>query len=266
MIRIQDERQQRVITTGPYAIVRHPMYAGAGVYMIGMPLLLGSWLGLLILPLILGALTLRIFIEEAVLRKDRARQRASEILTAAPISNRDLRAGVGLTRSVFDQVCAGALQPSVDRRLDEGQERKVSDVVIRIERSVFFSWTAMDSTCGSKSLVSSSSHRWRMRGAFDENRARFGSHRAHRSGLLALPLNDLAPSDGGRRRPGNDQDAIRSVSGHPFGKLNLPMSRDGRDAPDGRTRVEVEAQDDEALAAASMPIAGTSAPRCLGTC
>jgi len=69
VVRIQDERQQRVISTGPYAIVRHPMYAGAGVYMIGMPLLLGSWLGLLILPLILGALTLRIFIEEDVLRK-----------------------------------------------------------------------------------------------------------------------------------------------------------------------------------------------------
>jgi len=69
VIRIQDERQQRVISTGPYAIVRHPTYSGASVYMIGMPLLLGSWLGLLILPLILGALTLRIFIEEAVLRK-----------------------------------------------------------------------------------------------------------------------------------------------------------------------------------------------------
>ena len=69
VIRIQDERQQRVIDTGPYAIVRHPMYAGASVYMIGMPLLLGSWLGLLVLPLILGALTLRIFVEEAVLRK-----------------------------------------------------------------------------------------------------------------------------------------------------------------------------------------------------
>jgi len=55
VIRIQDERQQRVIGTGPYAIVRHPMYAGASVYMIGMPLLLGSWLGLLVLPLILSA-------------------------------------------------------------------------------------------------------------------------------------------------------------------------------------------------------------------
>jgi protein-S-isoprenylcysteine O-methyltransferase Ste14 len=68
VIKIQKERGQRVISTGPYAIVRHPMYAGATLYMIGMPLLLGSWLGLLVLPLILGALLLRIFIEEATLR------------------------------------------------------------------------------------------------------------------------------------------------------------------------------------------------------
>jgi hypothetical protein len=45
------------------------MYAGATLYMVGMPLLLGAWLGLLVLPLILGALTVRIFIEEAALRK-----------------------------------------------------------------------------------------------------------------------------------------------------------------------------------------------------
>lgn len=69
VVRIQDERRQRVVSTGPYAIVRHPMYAGASLYLIGMPLLLGSWLGLLVLPLILGALTLRIFLEESVLRK-----------------------------------------------------------------------------------------------------------------------------------------------------------------------------------------------------
>ena len=45
------------------------MYVGGLLYMIGMPLLLGSWLGLLVLPLILGALSVRIFIEEAALRK-----------------------------------------------------------------------------------------------------------------------------------------------------------------------------------------------------
>jgi len=69
VIKIQKERGQRVISTGPYAIVRHPMYAGGLLYMIGMPLLLGSWLGLLVLPLILGALSVRIFIEEATLRR-----------------------------------------------------------------------------------------------------------------------------------------------------------------------------------------------------
>jgi protein-S-isoprenylcysteine O-methyltransferase Ste14 len=68
VIKIQEERGQRVIGTGPYGIVRHPMYAGAALYMIGMPLLLGSWLGLVVLPLILGALAVRIFIEEAALR------------------------------------------------------------------------------------------------------------------------------------------------------------------------------------------------------
>jgi protein-S-isoprenylcysteine O-methyltransferase Ste14 len=69
VIKIQEERGQRVISTGPYRIVRHPMYAGATFYMIGMPLLLGSWLGLLVLPVMLAVLTVRIFIEEATLRK-----------------------------------------------------------------------------------------------------------------------------------------------------------------------------------------------------
>ncbi|MGO8865661.1 MAG: methyltransferase family protein [Alphaproteobacteria bacterium] len=69
VVRIQEERGQRVISTGPYRIVRHPMYAGAILYMIGMPLLLGSWLGLLVLPLNLGVLTVRIFIEETALRQ-----------------------------------------------------------------------------------------------------------------------------------------------------------------------------------------------------
>ena len=67
VIKIQEERGQRVISTGPYRIVRHPMYAGGILYMIGM--LLGSWLGPLVLPLILGALSVRVFIEEATLRR-----------------------------------------------------------------------------------------------------------------------------------------------------------------------------------------------------
>ena len=69
VIKIQDERGHRVISTGPYRIVRHPMYAGAIVYLVGIPLLLGSWLGLLIMPLIIGGLMLRISIEETALRE-----------------------------------------------------------------------------------------------------------------------------------------------------------------------------------------------------
>ena len=56
VIRIQEERGQHVIDTGPYAVVRHPMYAGGMIFMLGMPLLLGSWFGLLVLPLMLAAL------------------------------------------------------------------------------------------------------------------------------------------------------------------------------------------------------------------
>jgi protein-S-isoprenylcysteine O-methyltransferase Ste14 len=40
---IQVDRAQQIVTTGPYAIVRHPMYAGALVMLLGFPLALGSW-------------------------------------------------------------------------------------------------------------------------------------------------------------------------------------------------------------------------------
>ena len=69
VVKLQPERGQRVVDTGPYRIVRHPMYAGAMLYMIGTPLLLGSWLGLAVLPLIFAAFTVRISIEEATLRR-----------------------------------------------------------------------------------------------------------------------------------------------------------------------------------------------------
>jgi protein-S-isoprenylcysteine O-methyltransferase Ste14 len=40
---IQVAQDQRVISTGPYAMVRHPMYAGAGLLMLATPPALGSW-------------------------------------------------------------------------------------------------------------------------------------------------------------------------------------------------------------------------------
>jgi protein-S-isoprenylcysteine O-methyltransferase Ste14 len=44
---------QKIVSTGPYAIVRHPMYSGALVMLLGTPLALGSWWGLVMfIPMI----------------------------------------------------------------------------------------------------------------------------------------------------------------------------------------------------------------------
>jgi len=70
VVRVQAERGQRVVDTGPYAIVRHPMYASAVVYLVGMPLLLGSWLGLLVVPLMIAAMAPRAVMEERLLERE----------------------------------------------------------------------------------------------------------------------------------------------------------------------------------------------------
>jgi protein-S-isoprenylcysteine O-methyltransferase Ste14 len=61
---------QRVITTGPYAIVRHPMYASALLYLVGTPLALGSYWGLLALAFMLPFLFWRLIDEERLLARD----------------------------------------------------------------------------------------------------------------------------------------------------------------------------------------------------
>ena len=60
---------QRVVDTGPYSIVRHPMYAAALLLFIGTPLALGSWLGLAAFPAALPPLLWRLFDEEALLSR-----------------------------------------------------------------------------------------------------------------------------------------------------------------------------------------------------
>jgi protein-S-isoprenylcysteine O-methyltransferase Ste14 len=66
-VRVQHERGQTVISTGPYALVRHPMYAYAILLLIGMPLLLGSLWGLLGAPLAILLMAARAIGEEDVL-------------------------------------------------------------------------------------------------------------------------------------------------------------------------------------------------------
>jgi protein-S-isoprenylcysteine O-methyltransferase Ste14 len=67
---IQIAEGQTVISTGPYAFVRHPMYAGALVMLIGTPLALGSWWGLFAVLLILPVLIWRLLDEERFLRQN----------------------------------------------------------------------------------------------------------------------------------------------------------------------------------------------------
>jgi protein-S-isoprenylcysteine O-methyltransferase Ste14 len=67
---IEIASDQKVISTGPYAIVRHPMYASGLLLFIGTPLALGSYWGLGVLPLILPALLWRLFDEERFLTKN----------------------------------------------------------------------------------------------------------------------------------------------------------------------------------------------------
>jgi protein-S-isoprenylcysteine O-methyltransferase Ste14 len=65
-------REQKVIASGPYAIVRHPMYAGAFVMLLGVPLALGSWWGLLPVAALMAAIVRRLVEEEKFLSKNLA--------------------------------------------------------------------------------------------------------------------------------------------------------------------------------------------------
>ena len=67
-VRVQSERAQTVIDTGPYRFVRHPMYAGGDLYLVGIALLLGSWWGLAGAAVLIFAICVRAVGEEAMLR------------------------------------------------------------------------------------------------------------------------------------------------------------------------------------------------------
>jgi protein-S-isoprenylcysteine O-methyltransferase Ste14 len=67
---IRVEKGQKVISTGPYALIRHPKYVGDIVLVVGIALGLGSWWTLAILPITFPVLVLRIVDEETTLTKD----------------------------------------------------------------------------------------------------------------------------------------------------------------------------------------------------
>jgi protein-S-isoprenylcysteine O-methyltransferase Ste14 len=69
---IQVEKDQRVISVGPYRIIRHPMYLGGIISILFTPLALGSYWALPVFALIIPVIVLRILNEEKILRQELA--------------------------------------------------------------------------------------------------------------------------------------------------------------------------------------------------
>lgn len=70
VVKIQRDRGQRAVDSGLYAHVRHPMYAGALLFFIGLPLLLGSWYGLWFFPVFAVLFSIRAVLEERTLIRE----------------------------------------------------------------------------------------------------------------------------------------------------------------------------------------------------
>jgi protein-S-isoprenylcysteine O-methyltransferase Ste14 len=69
---IRVEEGQKVISTGPYALVRHPKYVTDIVLVVGIALSLGSWWALAILPVTFPVLVVRLLDEERTLARELA--------------------------------------------------------------------------------------------------------------------------------------------------------------------------------------------------
>jgi protein-S-isoprenylcysteine O-methyltransferase Ste14 len=70
MARIQRDRGQTVVSTGPYQYVRHPLYAALLLFLLGTTLLLGSWYGLLWGLILVGMFAGRAILEECMLKEE----------------------------------------------------------------------------------------------------------------------------------------------------------------------------------------------------
>ena len=69
-VRIQKDRDQKVITTGPYRIVRHPGYVGAILWAVSTPLIIGSAYGLIPAAIAVLLLVIRTWLEDKTLHSE----------------------------------------------------------------------------------------------------------------------------------------------------------------------------------------------------
>jgi protein-S-isoprenylcysteine O-methyltransferase Ste14 len=81
-VRVQTERAQTVVDSGPYHYIRHPMYAGMVLFVIGTALMLGSLWALAATAVLFVLLGLRTLGEEQVLKQDLAGY--AEYMTKTP--------------------------------------------------------------------------------------------------------------------------------------------------------------------------------------
>ncbi len=70
MVRIQDDRGQQAVTTGPYRYVRHPMYVGTIFFGLCIPLFLGSWWAFIPCGLIVVIFIIRTALEDRTLQEE----------------------------------------------------------------------------------------------------------------------------------------------------------------------------------------------------
>jgi protein-S-isoprenylcysteine O-methyltransferase Ste14 len=67
---VEVEAGQQVVSSGPYSVVRHPMYSGIIVMSLATPLALGSWIALPVSALLVPVLVIRLLNEERLLRRE----------------------------------------------------------------------------------------------------------------------------------------------------------------------------------------------------
>ena len=72
VVKVQEERGQSVVTTGPYQYVRHPMYSSMFLFFPASALLLGSWWGLVFSLVLLNLLVWRAALEDRMLMNELA--------------------------------------------------------------------------------------------------------------------------------------------------------------------------------------------------
>ena len=72
VVKIDNERQHRVITTGPYSFIRHPMYTVMIVLLISVPIALGSRIAIIPTLFLTVLLIIRTYLEDRTLQEELA--------------------------------------------------------------------------------------------------------------------------------------------------------------------------------------------------